>query len=135
MNDERGLTWYLYIHLHQLYITRDWYIHSNLSPPTKFTDGSSRSTEFKHILPWIISEMIIKTPYQHKNSNKLCSERGHTVLSLTKLMETVATTWAELPNEMKTTEEQILVSKERKKEIQISRIAGVSIKDPSRTVS
>ena len=61
--------------------------------------------------------MIIKTPNEHKNNNKLCSERGNTVLSLTKLMKAVTTTWAELPNEMKTAEEQILVSEERKKEI------------------
>ena len=39
---------------------RDIYINSNLNPLPKFT-GSSRSTEFKDILPWNISEMITKT--------------------------------------------------------------------------
>ena len=38
---------------------RDIYINVNLSPLTKFT-SSSRSTEFKDILPWKISHMIIK---------------------------------------------------------------------------
>ena len=36
------------------------YIHSNLNPLTKFT-SSSRSTEFKDILPKNISQMITKT--------------------------------------------------------------------------
>ena len=39
---------------------RDIYINSNLNSLTKFT-RSSRSTEFKDILPWIISQIIIKT--------------------------------------------------------------------------
>ena len=39
---------------------RDIYINSNLNPPTKFT-SSSRSTEFKDILPLNISQMITKT--------------------------------------------------------------------------
>ena len=38
---------------------RDIYINSNLDPFTIFT--SSRGTEFKVILPWKISQMIIKT--------------------------------------------------------------------------
>ena len=37
---------------------RDIYINSKVNPLTKFT--SSRSTEFKDILPWNISEMITK---------------------------------------------------------------------------
>ena len=39
---------------------RDIYINSNLNPLTKFT-SSSRSTNFKDILPWNISQMITKT--------------------------------------------------------------------------
>ena len=39
---------------------RDVYINSNLNLLTKFT-SSSRSTEFKNILPWNISQMIMKT--------------------------------------------------------------------------
>ena len=39
---------------------REIYINSSLNPLTKFT-SSSRSTEFKDILPWNISRMIMKT--------------------------------------------------------------------------
>ena len=39
---------------------RDININSNLNLPTKFT-GSNRSTNFKEILPWNISQMITKT--------------------------------------------------------------------------
>ena len=39
---------------------RDICINSNLNPLTKFT-SSSRSTKFKDILPWNISQMIMKT--------------------------------------------------------------------------
>ena len=38
---------------------RDIYINPNLNKLTKFT-SSSRSTEFKDILPWNISKMITK---------------------------------------------------------------------------
>ena len=40
--------------------TRDGYINSSLNPLTKFT-SSSRSTDFKDILPWNISQLITKT--------------------------------------------------------------------------
>ena len=55
---------------------RNIYINSYLKPLTKFTN-SSRSTEFKDILPWNISQMITKTslkwsrPNQHENSQKV----------------------------------------------------------------
>ena len=39
---------------------RDIYITSNLNPLTEFT-SSTRSTEFKDILPWNISQMVMKT--------------------------------------------------------------------------
>ena len=39
---------------------RDIYINCIFNPLTKFT-SSSRSTEFKDILPWNISQMIAKT--------------------------------------------------------------------------
>ena len=43
-----------------LYPMRDIYINSSLNPLTKFT-SSSRSTKFKDILSWNISQMIMKT--------------------------------------------------------------------------
>ena len=43
------LTWYF------------WQGNSNQNPLTKFSSSSSRSTEFKDILPWNISQIITKT--------------------------------------------------------------------------
>ena len=43
-----------------IFSMRDIYINSNLNALTKFT-SSSRSTKFKDILPWNISQMITKT--------------------------------------------------------------------------
>ena len=43
-----------------IYLMRDIYINSSLNPLTKFT-SSSRSTEFKDILSWNISQMIPRT--------------------------------------------------------------------------
>ena len=39
---------------------RDIYINSKLNPPSNFT-SSSRSTEFKYILPWNMFLMITET--------------------------------------------------------------------------
>ena len=43
-----------------IFSMRDIYINSNLNPLTKFT-SSSRSSKLKDILPWNISQMIMKT--------------------------------------------------------------------------
>ena len=43
-----------------IFSIRDIYINSNLNPLTIFT-SSSKSTEFKDILPWNISQMITNT--------------------------------------------------------------------------
>ena len=48
------------IRLDLILTMRDIYINSNPNPPTKFP-SSSRSTEFKDIFPWSISQMITKT--------------------------------------------------------------------------
>ena len=60
---------------------RDIYINSNLNPLTKFT-SSNRSTEFKDILPWNISQMITKTIPISTRIVKPCDETGYPVLSL-----------------------------------------------------
>ena len=49
-----------WVRLNLIFSMRDIYINSNLNPLTKFT-SSSRSTKFKDILPWNISQMITKT--------------------------------------------------------------------------
>ena len=46
-----------WVRMDLIFSMRDIYINSNLNPLTKIT-SSSRSTEFKDILPWIISQMI-----------------------------------------------------------------------------
>ena len=43
-----------------IFTITDIYINSNLNPLIKFT-SSSRSTEFKDILPWKISQIITNT--------------------------------------------------------------------------
>ena len=48
------------VRLKLIIYTRDIYINSNLNPLTKFT-SSSGSTKLKDILPWNISQMIMKT--------------------------------------------------------------------------
>ena len=55
-------TWkpWRWVMLDLIFSMRDIYINSNLKPLTKFT-SSSRSTKFKDILPWNISQMITKT--------------------------------------------------------------------------
>ena len=58
---------------------RDIYINSNLNSLTKFS-SSSRSTEFKDILPWNIPHGNHHN--QHKNSHKLHDETAHIVLDL-----------------------------------------------------
>ena len=49
-----------WVRLDLIFPMRDIYINSNLNLLTKFT-SSSRSTKFKDILPWNISQMITKT--------------------------------------------------------------------------
>ena len=49
-----------WVRLDLIIMTRDIYINSNLNPLAKSTSGN-RSTEFKDILPWNISQMITKT--------------------------------------------------------------------------
>ena len=49
-----------WVRLDLIFSMRDMYINSNLSPLVKLT-SSSRSTKFKDILSWNISQMIMKT--------------------------------------------------------------------------
>ena len=58
-----------WVRLNPLLTMRDIYINSHQKPLTNLIASSSRSTEFKDILPWNISQMITKTVLiQHKNS-------------------------------------------------------------------
>ena len=71
---------------------RDICINSNLNPLTKFT-SSSRSTESKDILPWNISQMIMKTAPMSTKIVKLSDELGYPHCEFNgKSMETETTT-------------------------------------------
>ena len=112
---------------------RDIYINSNLNPITKFT-SSSRSTEFKDILAWDISQMIMKTV---PISTRIVISYGMKQCILLwiwwKVIGNWNNTWSEFPNREKAILEQILVLEERNK----SKRAGLKtiVWDPSRKVN
>ena len=99
-----------WMRLDLIFSMRDIYINSNLNPLTKFT-SSSRSTKFKDIFPWNISQMITKTiPISTRIVISYVMKRG-----IPLEMESEATTWSEFPNGGKAIVEQILTSEERNK--------------------
>ena len=100
--DEWGLTKYLRWEI---------CIQSNLNTTAKFT--SSKSTKFKYILPWNISQIITKTvPISIRIVIRYAMKRVSPFEFYRKSMETKTTTWPEFPNGGKVIVEQILASKE-----------------------
>ena len=90
---------------------RDIYINSNLKPISKFT-SSSRSTDYIDILPWNISQMIIKTvPISTRIVISYAMKLG---ISLW-IWWSRSTTWSRFPNGGKAIVDQILASEERNK--------------------
>ena len=64
MNYGSGTSWWKpwrWVSFNLILTMRDTYVNVDLNPLTKFTSRSSRKTEFKDILPWNISQMIMKT--------------------------------------------------------------------------
>ena len=89
---------------------RDIYSNSSLNRPTKFT-SKGKSTEVKDILPWNISQIIMKIiPISRRIVASCCECIG-------KSMETETTTWSKFPNGGKAIVEQILVSEEINKSV------------------
>ena len=86
---------------------KDIYINSNLNPHTKFA-SSSRSTEFKDILPWNIYQMITKT-IPISTRKKQYDETVHPVVNM------MESQWKlrQFPNGRKAIVKQILASEER----------------------
>ena len=83
-------------------------------PITEFT-SSSRSTAFKDILPWNISQIITKTiPIGMRIWAMQWNKASHFEF-IGKSIETETTTWSEFSNGRKAIVEQILVSEERNK--------------------
>ena len=90
---------------------RDAHINSNLTPLKKFT--SSRSPEFKDILPWNISQMITKTiPISTRIVIRNAMKQGIRCEYNGKSMETETITWSIFLNGGTAIVEQILVSEE-----------------------
>ena len=87
---------------------KDIHIISNLNPLTEFA-SSSKSTEFKDILPWNISQMITKTIPISTRTVISCDETGHPVLYL---LESQWKLRKQYDQKRKAIAEQILVSEE-----------------------
>ena len=98
-----------------IFLMRDIYINSNLNPLTKFT-SSSRTTKFKDILLWKISQMITKTvPITTRIVISYAMKRVSHHEFEGNSMETQTTTWSEFRNGRKAIVEKMLASEERKK--------------------
>ena len=112
---------------------RDMCLNSNLNPLTKFT-SSSRSTEFKDILPWNISQMIAKTipistgiviSYEMKQGILFwvyCKVNGNWDNNMIRISQWRESHW------------RTNTSIRRKKEIRNSRTVRVSVRDSSRKI-
>ena len=112
-----------------------WYIYvdSSLNRLTKFS-SSSRSTMFKDILPWNISQMITKTfPINTRTAISYVLKWGILSWIIWKVNENWETTWSEFLNGGKAIVEQILASEERNKFKRA--LLWESVWDPSRKVN
>ena len=92
------------------------YIHQfQPEPRTEFT-SSNRSTKFKDILPWNISQMITKTnPISTRMAISHTMNRASYFDFIGKSMETETTKWSEFLNEGQVIVEKILASEKRNK--------------------
>ena len=111
-SSQKPLRW---VGLELIFTMMNIYINSNLNPLTKFFSGS-RNTKFENILPWNISQMIMKTIPSSMGiiiSNVIT--QGIPFEFERKSMETETTTWTEFPNWGKAIVEQILSSEEMNK--------------------
>ena len=91
-------------------LTRDMYIKSNVNPLTEFT-SSSRSTEFKDIFPWNISQIISKNVSISTRIVDAMKQASHCEYD-GKSMETETPPRSEFPNGGKAIVEQIIASEE-----------------------
>ena len=102
-----------WVRLDLIFPMRDIYINSNLN--TEFTK-SSKSSKFKYILPWTISQIITKNVPISKRIVISSSIKWGILLRIWwKVNGNWDTTWSEVRNRGKVIVEQILVSEERKK--------------------
>ena len=102
-----------WLRLNLIFTMMNIYINSNLTPIIKVF-LRSRSTKLKNILPWNISQMIMKTiPSSTRIIISSVIKQGVPFEFDRKSMETETTTWSELPNWGKTFVEQTLTSEQR----------------------
>ena len=93
----------------------DIYINSNPNPLTKFT-SSSRSTQLKDILPWNISQMIMKTiPISTRIVISYAMKRGIPLWIWWKVNGNWDNNMIGISQWREAIEEQILASEERNK--------------------
>ena len=115
--DSRASSWkpWGWVRLDLVFSMKDIYIYSSLSLLTKFT-SSSRSTEFKDIMPWNISQMITKTvPISTRIVTSNAMKRVIPLWIDGTSMKSEITTWSKFPNGGRAIVEQILASEEKNK--------------------
>ena len=104
-----------WMRLDLIFSMRDIYINSNLNPLTKFT-SSSRSTKFKDILSWNISQMITKTiPISTRIGISYAMKQGFPLWIWWKVNGNWDINMIRIPKEGKAIVEQILVCVRSKK--------------------
>ena len=109
------------VKLYMILRMRDRYINSSLNPLRKFS-RSSRSTDFKDILPWKIPQMITKTiPISTRVLIKHAMKQASHCEFHGTSMETETTTWSEFLKGGKAIAEQIPASEKINK----SKTAGL----------
>ena len=102
-----------WVRLDLIFPMRDIYINSNLN--TEFTKNS-RSTKFKYILPWNISQMITKNvPISTRIVKSFAIKWDIPLWIWWKVNGNWDITWSEVPNGEKVIVEQILGIRRKKK--------------------
>ena len=109
-------------------------INSNLNPLTKFTT-SSRSTEFKDILPWNVSQMITKTiPIRTRIVISYAMKRGIPFWVYWEVNGNWDNKWSGI-SLWKESHCRTNTSVRRNKKIPKSRAVRITIRDPSKKVN
>ena len=130
-SSRKAWTW---VRLDLIFCMRDRYINSNLNPLTKL-NSSSRSTEFKDISPWNISEIVTKTiPISTRIVISSAMKQG----ILLRIWWKVNGNWANNMITISQWRESLCrtnTSVRSKKEIQKSMSVRITFWDPSRKVN
>ena len=113
---------------------RDMYINSNLNSLTKLT-RSSRSTVFKDILPWNISQMIMKTiPISTRIVISCGMKRGILFWVYWKINGNWDNSMIKI-SQLRGSHCRSIISVRRNKYIQKNRTVTVTVRDPNKKVN